>query len=214
MLPEAILDEVEEIRAWIEHRYTLLHDWRLEKKIKPGFRSLFYGPPGTGKTLTAALLGKSTGSMCIGSTCRWSCRSGSARPRRTSRASSTRPSTSDWILFFDEADALFGKRTQTCQRPRSLRQPGSRYLLQRIEDFPGVVILASNLKGNIDDAFARRFQSMIYFPMPRPRGAAAAVEWRLSPIARGWSPTSIWCGSPSSSKSAAARSSTCSAPHR
>jgi SpoVK/Ycf46/Vps4 family AAA+-type ATPase len=63
----------------------------------------------------------------------------------------------DWILFFDEADALFGKRGANEDVAR---------LLQRIEDFPGVAILASNLDGSIDEAYVRRFQSMLHFPMP------------------------------------------------
>jgi SpoVK/Ycf46/Vps4 family AAA+-type ATPase len=74
----------------------------------------------------------------------------------------------DWILFFDEADALFGKRTQTSSAHDRYANQEVAYLLQRVEDFSGVVILASNLKGNIDDAFARRFQSMVHFPLPGP----------------------------------------------
>ncbi len=168
VLPAAILDEVEEIGAWIEHRHTLLDDWQLAKKIKPGFRSLFYGPPGTGKTLTAALLGKTTGldvyrvdlslvvSKWVGET------------EKNLAGVFDQAEASDWILFFDEADALFGKRTQTASAHDRYANQEVAYLLQRVEDFPGVVILASNLKGNIDAAFARRFQSMIYFPMPGP----------------------------------------------
>jgi hypothetical protein len=168
VLPDATLDEVEEIRAWIEHRHTLLRDWQLEKKIKPGFRSLFYGPPGTGKTLTASLLGKTTGldvyrvdlslvvSKWVGET------------EKNLAGVFDQAEASDWILFFDEADALFGKRTQTASANDRYANQEVAYLLQRVEDFPGVVILASNLKGNIDDAFARRFQSMIYFPVPGP----------------------------------------------
>lgn len=69
-------------------------------------------------------------------------------------------------MFFDEADALFGKRTQTSSsNDRHANQEVS-YLLQRVEDFPGVVILATNIKANLDDAFSRRFQSMIHFGMP------------------------------------------------
>jgi len=168
VLPEPILDEVEEIRAWIEHRHTLLETWRLDKKIKPGFRSLFYGPPGTGKTLTATLLGKTTGldvyrvdlslvvSKWVGET------------EKNLAGVFDQAEASDWILFFDEADALFGKRTQTTSAHDRYANQEVAYLLQRVEDFPGVVILASNLKGNIDEAFARRFQSMIYFPIPGP----------------------------------------------
>jgi SpoVK/Ycf46/Vps4 family AAA+-type ATPase len=71
-----------------------------------------------------------------------------------------------WILFFDEADALFGKRTQTASANDRYANQEVAYLLQRVEDYPGVVILATNLKGNVDEAFARRFQSLVYFPIP------------------------------------------------
>ena len=72
----------------------------------------------------------------------------------------------NWILFFDEADALFGKRTSTNTSNDRYANQEVAYLLQRIEDFPGMIILATNLKSNIDEAFSRRFQSVIYFPMP------------------------------------------------
>jgi hypothetical protein len=61
VLDQDTLNDVMEIQAWITHGDTLLKDWELNKKIKPGYRTLFYGPPGTGKTLTASLLGKATG---------------------------------------------------------------------------------------------------------------------------------------------------------
>lgn len=168
VLPDAIREEVEEIRAWIEHRHTLLKGWQLERKIKPGFRSLFYGPPGTGKTLTASLLGKSTGldvyrvdlSLVVS---KWVGETEKNLANVFDQAQSH-----DWILFFDEADALFGKRTQTSSSNDRYANQEVAYLLQRVEDFPGVVILASNLKGNLDEAFARRFQSMVYFPLPGP----------------------------------------------
>jgi len=168
VLTDATLEDVQEIRAWIEHRQTLLGEWRLADKLKPGFRSLFYGPPGTGKTLTAALLGKATGldvyridlslvvSKWIGET------------EKNLAAVFDQAENNDWILFFDEADALFGKRTQTSSANDRYANQEVSYLLQRVEDFPSTVILATNLKSNIDEAFARRFQSMIFFPMPGP----------------------------------------------
>jgi hypothetical protein len=168
VLAAAVLEDVEEIGAWIRHQHTLLHDWHLGRKIAPGFRSLFYGPPGTGKTLTAALLGKSTGrdvyrvdlslvvSKWIGET------------EKNLANVFDQAEASDWILFFDEADALFGKRTNTTTANDRYGNQEVAYLLQRVEDSPGVIILASNLKANIDEAFARRFQSMIYFPVPGP----------------------------------------------
>ncbi|HEY1254404.1 MAG TPA: ATP-binding protein [Terracidiphilus sp.] len=168
VLPSWVMEEVEEIKAWVEHRHALLHDWELKRHIKPGFRSLFYGPPGTGKTFTASLLGKSTGldvyrvdlslvvSKYIGET------------EKNLAGVFDQAERNDWILFFDEADALFGKRTRTSSAHDRYANQEVAYLLQRVEDSPGVVILSSNLKGNIDEAFARRFQSMIYFPLPGP----------------------------------------------
>ena len=168
ILPNKTLRDVEEVKAWLDHRATLLNDWELQRRINPGFRTLFHGPPGTGKTLTATLLGKVTGlpvyrvdlslvvSKWIGET------------EKNLSNIFDQAENNDWILFFDEADALFGKRTQTSSSNDRYANQEVSYLLQRIEDFSGVVVLASNLKGNIDDAFARRFQSMVYFGEPKP----------------------------------------------
>jgi SpoVK/Ycf46/Vps4 family AAA+-type ATPase len=72
----------------------------------------------------------------------------------------------NWILFFDEADALFGKRTNVQNSHDRYANQEVSYLLQRIEDFPGLLILASNLKSNMDDAFLRRFHTIIHFAIP------------------------------------------------
>lgn len=159
-------EALEDINTWIEYQYTILEDWGLKRILKPGFRALFYGPPGTGKTLAATLLGKKNHmdvyrvdlsmivSKYIGETEKNLAKVFDLAENR------------NWILFFDEADALFGKRTSTnTSNDRHANQEVA-YLLQRIEDFPGTVILATNLKSNIDGAFSRRFQSVIYFPMP------------------------------------------------
>ena len=74
----------------------------------------------------------------------------------------------DWILFFDEADALFGKRTDVKDSHDRYANQEVSFLLQRVEDFSGIVILASNFKSNIDDAFIRRFQTVVHFPIPKP----------------------------------------------
>lgn len=166
ILDHEVADQVKEINDWITHENQIMVEWELGKVLKRGYRSLFYGPPGTGKTLTACLLGKSTGldvyrvdlslvvSKYIGET-----------EKNLSKVFD-QAEYRNWILFFDEADALFGKRTATSSSNDRHANQEVAYLLQRVEDFPGVVILATNLKGNIDEAFARRFQSMIYFPMP------------------------------------------------
>lgn len=161
-----VMDEIDHLHTWLRQGKELVNRWGLEKSIKAGYRSLFFGPPGTGKTLTATLLGASVGvdvyridlsmvvSKYIGET------------EKNLAGVFDQAENKNWILFFDEADALFGKRTQaSSSNDRHANQEVS-YLLQRVEDFPGVVILASNIKANIDEAFARRFQSIIYFPLP------------------------------------------------
>jgi hypothetical protein len=161
------LDQVLEIKAWMKHGDELLYGLGLGKKIKPGFRSLFYGPSGTGKTLTATLLGKMTNrdvyridlsmviSKYIGET------------EKNLEKVFQQAEHKDWILFFDEADALFGKRTKISDAHDRFANQEVSYLLQRVEDYAGVVILASNLRSNLDEAFIRRFQSIIHFPMPK-----------------------------------------------
>lgn len=162
----SLLTEIEELKNWIKHESTLMNEWGLARKIKPGYKSLFYGPPGTGKTLTATLLGAECGldvykvdlslisSKYIGET------------EKNIAAIFDLAEEKKWLLFFDEAESLFGKRTETSSANDRYANQQVGYLLQRVEDHPGVVILASNLKSNIDEAFARRFQSMIYFPIP------------------------------------------------
>jgi hypothetical protein len=168
VLPATTLRQISEIENWITHNDTLLRDWGMKKRVKPGYRALFYGPPGTGKTLTATLLGKQTGkevfridlsriiSKYIGET-----------EKNLSRLFD-KADSKNWILFFDEADALFGKRTDIRDAHDKYANQETAYLLQRIESHNGLVILASNRRGNLDEAFSRRFQSIIHFPMPKP----------------------------------------------
>lgn len=166
VLPPEVAAEVENINTWIAHADTIMQEWGLARSLKPGYRSLFYGPPGTGKTLTATLIGASVSmdvyridlsmvvSKYIGET------------EKNLANVFDQAQNKHWLLFFDEADALFGKRTTTSNSNDRHANQEISYLLQRVEDFPGVVILATNLKANIDDAFARRFQSLVHFPMP------------------------------------------------
>ena len=176
-------EALEEINTWIEHQHTIMEDWGLKRILKAGYRALFYGPPGTGKTLAATLLGKKNNmdvyrvdlsmivSKYIGETEKNLAKVFDLAENR------------NWILFFDEADALFGKRTSTnTSNDRHANQEVA-YLLQRIEDFPGTVILATNLKSNIDEAFSRRFQSIIYFPIPSEE--LRAELWR-SMLPKDW----------------------------
>ncbi len=168
VLHPGTLRQVEEIQTWIEHGHTLMNDWGMASKLRPGHRSLFYGPPGTGKTATACLLGRATGrevyrvelsmivSKYIGETAKNLARVLDRAERR------------EWILVFDEADSLFGKRTATRDAHDRYANQEVSFLLQRLETFDGIAILASNLRDNIDAAFARRFESVVCFPLPRP----------------------------------------------
>lgn len=160
-------DQIKELQTWIAYGDALLNDWGMHKKLKPGYRVLFHGPPGTGKTLTASLLGKHTGkdvfkidlsmvvSKFIGET------------EKNLANLLAKAEKTNGILFFDEADALFGKRTNVRDAHDKYANQEVSYLLQRIENYRGLVILASNLKSNIDEAFVRRFQAIVHFPLPK-----------------------------------------------
>ncbi len=160
------MDQVQELIHWLEFEHTLMSEWGLERILKPGYKCLFHGPSGTGKTLTASLIGKrvdkdvyridlsSVVSKYIGET------------EKNLEKIFDKAGHLDCILFFDEADALFGKRTNISDAHDRYANQEVSYLLQRIEEYSGLVILASNFKSNMDDAFLRRFQSIILFPMP------------------------------------------------
>jgi hypothetical protein len=166
VLNSATRQQITELENWIIHHQVLMQDWGMHRSLKPGYRALFHGPPGTGKSLTASLLGKYTGkpvfridlsmivSKFIGET-----------EKNLSRLFE-KAENKDWVLFFDEADALFGKRTNVKDAHDKYANQEASYLLQRVELHDGLVILATNFKNNIDDAFMRRFQSVIHFPMP------------------------------------------------
>lgn len=166
VLDPGAMAEVETIAAWARHHRVLLDEWGLGRHIGAGFTALFYGPPGTGKTLTASLLGRELDadvyrvdlsqlvSKYIGET-----------EKNLSRVF-TEAERRGWLLFFDEADALFGKRTSTSNAHDRYANQEVSYLLQRVEEHRGIVVLASNFRGNIDDAFARRFQVIVHFAAP------------------------------------------------
>ena len=159
------LKQVREIELWVKHGETLLEEWGMRRKLRPGYRALFHGPPGTGKTLTASLLGKYTGkdvyridlsvvaSKYVGET-------------EKNLSNLFARANEDWILFFDEAESLFHQRTGVQNAHDKYANQEVSYLLQRLERYEGLVILATNMKSHIDEAFNRRFQSIVYFPVP------------------------------------------------
>ena len=172
--PDLVADEytmrqLDEIRIWLEFSPKLYKDWGMDKKLKTGYKALFHGAPGTGKTLTAALLGKlykldvyrvdlsMVISKYIGET------------EKNLEKVFKKAENKNWILFFDEADALFGKRTGITDAHDKYANQEIAYLLQRLEDYQGLVILASNMRNNVDEAFTRRLQSIIHFQKPQAR---------------------------------------------
>ena len=173
-------EHLEELEIWLTHQDELLNDWGMKKSLQRGYKALFYGPPGTGKSLTATLLGKKIDkkvyridlsqivSKYIGET------------EKNLEKVFLQAEEKDWILFFDEADSLFGKRTQVSSSNDRHANQGTSYLLQRIDECKNMIILASNYKDNFDEAYLRRFQSIIYFPLPEE-------EERLSLWKKGFS---------------------------
>jgi len=157
-------ESIEEIMRWVEHGKSLINS---NSMFNVSYPCLFYGPPGTGKSLTAKLIGKKYNkdvfrvdlsmvvSKYIGET------------EKNLAHLFDRAHDKDWILFFDEADALFSKRTSVGSAQDKWANLEVSYLLQRMEEHKGLTILATNLKDNIDSAMTRRFQSIIYFPSPK-----------------------------------------------
>jgi hypothetical protein len=166
VLPPATRAQVADIGAWLEHQHKVAADKNLARKIKPGYRVLFYGPPGTGKTLTAALLGKQFDKEVYRVDLSQIVSKYFGETEKNLETVFRRAERRDWILFFDEADALFGKRTSVQSAHDKYANQEVSYLLQRVEDYAGLLILASNFKSNLDDAFIRRFHSIVHFPPP------------------------------------------------
>ena len=183
VLTDSAQEQISELENWVRHGQTLMQDWGMAGRLRPGYRALFHGPPGTGKTLTATLLGRATGrdvyrvdlstvvSKYIGET------------EKNLSSLFDQAANRDWILLFDEADALFGKRTSVKDAHDRYANQEVSYLLQRVEDFDGLVILSSNFRANMDDAFLRRFNAIIRFPMPN-EGERKEI-WRRSLPDRG-----------------------------
>lgn len=176
VLDRHTIQQLNEIKIWLKHGNTLMNDWGMSRSLKPGYKVLFHGPPGTGKTLTAGLFGKLSGvdvyrvdlsmviSKYIGET------------EKNLEKVFVKAEHKNWILFFDEADSLFGKRTAISDAHDKYANQEIAYLLQRLEDYNGLVILSSNMRHNVDEAFGRRLQSVIHFPIPKSN--ERAILWR------------------------------------
>jgi DNA polymerase III delta prime subunit len=167
VLPDDKRAQLQELCSQAHHRARVYEDWGFEHTLAPsGLVALFAGPSGTGKTMAASVIARDLGldlyaidlslvvSKYIGET------------EKHLAALFAEAETANAVLFFDEADALFGKRSDIHDAHDRYANQEVAYLLQRIEAYQGVVILASNLRKNIDDAFIRRMQFIVDFPLP------------------------------------------------
>jgi hypothetical protein len=166
---DLVMEQSTEI-AIDEMRERLLRNHELEKYTifrhkRPGFRLLFYGDPGTGKTLTASLLGKllKRDVYRIDVSAVVSKYVGETNQRLSSLFNIAE--NKDWVLFFDEGDALLGKRNEGGSNSHYANQEVA-FLLQRIERFNGIVVVATNHENNLDEAYDRRFEMSIKFKIP------------------------------------------------
>lgn len=162
----------------MKFRQKVLGEWGFEKKLSygKGLSILFSGPPGTGKTMSAQVVANELRlelykvdiaklvSKYIGET------------EKNLEEIFDEAQLSNAILFFDEADAIFGKRTEVKDSHDRHANVETAYLLQRIEDYEGITILATNYLKNIDEAFLRRFNFVIEFPFPD--AAYREMIWR------------------------------------
>lgn len=168
ILPPDRQQLLREICNYVKYRSLVYDEWGFDGKLSlgKGLNALFSGPPGTGKTMAAEIIAGELGldlykidlstvvSKYIGET-----------EKNLSRIFAE-AETSNGILFFDEADALFGKRSEVRDSHDRYANIEIGYLLQKMEEYGGVVILATNLRKNMDDAFVRRMHFTLEFPFP------------------------------------------------
>lgn len=168
VLPPDTFRQLREMCAHVEHRHVVYERWGFGRKLAmgKGLMALFAGQSGTGKTMAAEVLAGTLGldlykidlsgvvSKYIGET-----------EKNLSRIFAE-AETSNAILFFDEADALFGKRSEVKDSHDRYANIEIAFLLQKMEEYEGAVILATNLKMNLDEAFMRRMHFVVDFPMP------------------------------------------------
>jgi hypothetical protein len=179
VLPERPLEVLHSISSYLRHRDLVLSEWGYDRAVarSQGLKVLFAGESGTGKTMSGQVLAKELGldlyridlatvvSKYIGET-----------EKNLDRIFEAAEG-SNAILFFDEADALFGKRSEVSDAHDRYANIEVAYLLQKMESYLGAVILATNFRHNIDDAFLRRLDFVIDFPFPEPEDRDRI--WRL-----------------------------------
>ncbi|WP_433972860.1 ATP-binding protein [Tunturiibacter lichenicola] len=168
VLPDDKIAQLREICVQATHRDVVFGRWGFDRKLSlgKGLNILFSGPPGTGKTMAAEVIARELRldiykidlsqivSKYIGET------------EKSLDRVFTAAEDSNAILFFDEADALFGKRSEVKDSHDRYANIEIGYLLQKMEEYEGITILATNVKHHIDEAFLRRIQAVVEFPFP------------------------------------------------
>ena len=166
ILPKNITEQLKDIADCIGSNSALMQGKGIHKKLSPPYKALFHGPAGTGKTFSVSLLGQLTKRKVLKLDVSTLVSKYIGETEKNLATIFETAELKGWILFFDEADALFGKRTQLANKESRFANQEVSYLLQEIKTFNGIVILASTLKNSIDKAFLSRFQSIIAFPIP------------------------------------------------
>lgn len=157
-----------DICAQVEQRKKVLSDWNLQSRYSYGtsVSAIFSGPPGTGKTMAAHVMAGILGLELFKVDLSQIVDKYIGETEKRLEEVFQRAERSNMILFFDEADAIIGKRSETKEAKDKYANTEVAYLLQRMEEYDGIVILATNYSQNIDAAFMRRIRFTVHFPLP------------------------------------------------
>jgi SpoVK/Ycf46/Vps4 family AAA+-type ATPase len=168
VLPQAHKNQLGEIIDYIRNHEAVYTEWGFSRKhfLGKGVNMLFSGPSGTGKTMAAGIISAELGLDCYKIDLSTVVSKYIGETEKNLNRIFAEAETSNAVLFFDEADALFGKRTEVKDSHDRYANIEVNYLLQKMEEHEGVVILATNLSKNVDDAFLRRVHFSVVFPFP------------------------------------------------
>ncbi len=168
ILPRDTLDQLKEICLAIQNRRKVYWEWGFEQKFSlgKGLNILLAGPPGIGKTMSAEIIANELGVDLykIDLSCVVSKYIGETEKNLSKIFNEAE--TSNCILYFDEADALFGKRTEVRDSHDRYANIEINFLLQKMDEYDGIVLLATNMRKNLDPAFTRRLHHVVEFPFP------------------------------------------------
>lgn len=180
VLPEHQMTQLRSACSRIRYKQTVFGKWGFDAKFPygRGVSMMFSGPPGTGKTMAAGVMANSLGTSlyCVELASVVSKYIGETE--KNLKMVFENAAEGQGVLFFDEADALFGRRTEVKDSHDKHSNMEAAYLLQKMEEYEGVVILATNYKKNMDEAFGRRISYEIEFPFPDE--ACRRQLWRKS----------------------------------